>query len=189
MQLRPEAVGAARERGAQQLHCSGGLLGDDAVAEGGELSRSAESGRRGHPAVGQALHPLDELRPQPPGRVGGRWCGAGEGLPSGDGGAVRPPPPVRPSSFGVVSAHSGRTTADSGGRRPWSGRRPGVSVSLARSLGCSEAAAEGSVRSPLPCRWFGESLIPSDAFGVGSSHSTSSARFGPWPPLFLLAGC
>jgi hypothetical protein len=32
-------------------------------------------------------------------------------------------------------------------------------------------------------------LIPSDAFGVGSSHSTSSARFGPWPPLFLFAGC
>jgi hypothetical protein len=62
-------------------------------------------------------------------------------------------------------------------------------VSLARGLGCSEAAAEWSVRSPLPCSWFGEPLIPSDAFGVGSSHSTSSARFGPWPPLFLFAGC
>jgi hypothetical protein len=64
-----------------------------------------------------------------------------------------------------------------------------VPVSLALGVGCSEAAAEGRVRSPLPCLWFGEPLIPSDAFGVGSSHSTSSARLGPWPPLFLFAGC
>ncbi|WP_405589814.1 hypothetical protein [Streptomyces sp. NBC_01190] len=49
----------------------------------------------------------------------------------------------------------------------------------ADGLGSSEAAADGSVKSPLPCRWRGEPLIPSDAFGVGSSHSTSSARFGP----------
>ena len=54
----------------------------------------------------------------------------------------------------------------------------------------SDAAALGRVRSPLPCRWFGEPLIPSDAFGVGSSsHSTSSARFGPCPPLFRFDGC
>ncbi|MFF2819393.1 hypothetical protein ACFVT9_28210 [Kitasatospora cineracea] len=59
------------------------------------------------------------------------------------------------------------------------GRRPGVPVSEALGVGSSEAAAEGRVRSPLPCRWFGEPLIPSLAFGVGSSHSTSSARFGP----------
>ncbi len=52
-----------------------------------------------------------------------------------------------------------------------------------------DAAALGRVMSPLPCRWFGEPLIPSDAFGVGNSHSTSSARFGPCPPLFLFAGC
>ena len=62
-------------------------------------------------------------------------------------------------------------------------------VSLALGVGSSDAAALGSVISPLPCRWFGEPLIPSDAFGVGSSHSTSSARFGPWPPLFLFDGC
>lgn len=62
-------------------------------------------------------------------------------------------------------------------------------ASLARGVGSSEATAEGSVKSPLPCRWFGEPLIPSDTFGVGSSHSTSSASFGPWPPLFLFAGC
>ncbi|MFD7736225.1 hypothetical protein ACFV6F_38290 [Kitasatospora phosalacinea] len=49
----------------------------------------------------------------------------------------------------------------------------------ALGVGSSEAAAEGRVRSPLPCRWFGEPLTPSLAFGVGSSHSTSSARFGP----------
>jgi hypothetical protein len=56
-------------------------------------------------------------------------------------------------------------------------------------VGSSDAAALGRVMSPLPCRWLGEPLIPSDAFGVGSSHSTSSARFGPWPPLFLFSGC
>jgi hypothetical protein len=64
-----------------------------------------------------------------------------------------------------------------------------VPVSLALGVDSSEAAADGRVRSPLPCRWFGEPLIPSDAFGVGNSHSTSSARLGPWPPLFLFAGC
>ncbi|GAA2314823.1 hypothetical protein Scani_48590 [Streptomyces caniferus] len=62
-------------------------------------------------------------------------------------------------------------------------------VSLACGAGDSDAAALGRVMSPFPCRWLGDSLIPSDAFGVGRSHSTSSARFGPWPPLFLLAGC
>ncbi len=63
-------------------------------------------------------------------------------------------------------------------------------MSLALGVGSSDAAALGRVMSPLPCRWFGEPLIPSDAFGVGSrSHSISSARFGPWPPLFLFDGC
>ncbi|MFE3519623.1 tyrosine-type recombinase/integrase [Streptomyces sp. NPDC059166] len=63
-------------------------------------------------------------------------------------------------------------------------------VSLALGVGNNDAAALGRVMSPLPCRWFGEPLIPSDAFGVGSSsHSTSSARFGPWPPLFRFDGC
>jgi len=64
-------------------------------------------------------------------------------------------------------------------------RRGGVAVSLVRR----DAAALGRVKSPLPCRWLGEPLIPSDAFGVGRSHSTSSARFGPCPPLLRLAGC
>lgn len=68
-------------------------------------------------------------------------------------------------------------------------RRPGVPVSLTRGVGSSDAAALGRVMSPLPWRWLGEPLIPSDAFGVGRSHSTSSARFGPWPPLFRLEGC
>lgn len=62
-------------------------------------------------------------------------------------------------------------------------------VLLALLVGSRDAAALGRVMSPLPCRWFGEPLIPSDAFGVGRSHSTSSARFGPWPPLFLFEGC
>ncbi|MEV7121210.1 hypothetical protein [Kitasatospora griseola] len=52
-------------------------------------------------------------------------------------------------------------------------------VSLALGVGSSGAAADGKVMSPFPWRWFGEPLVPSLAFGVGSSHSTSSARFGP----------
>ncbi|ALO12624.1 hypothetical protein AQF52_7038 [Streptomyces venezuelae] len=58
-----------------------------------------------------------------------------------------------------------------------------------RRAGESEAAALGRVMSPFPRSWLGEALFPSDAFGVGRSHSTSSARFGPWPPLFLFDGC
>ena len=187
--LRRGAAGAAREGRCQQLHGSGGLLGDHAVAECGELSWSAESRSGGHPAGSQALHPLHEVGAQASGSVGGRRRGAGEVLPPGDGGGVRSPSPVGPSASGAASAHSGRTTADRGGRQPLPGRRPGVPVSLALGVGSSDAAALGSVMSPLPCRWFGEPLIPSDAFGVGSSHSTSSARFGPWPPLFLFDGC
>lgn len=160
----------------------------DAVAERGELRRPSEPRRRGDPAVVEALHPLDEVGAEPSGRVGGLGDGAGERLPSGDRGCVRPPSPVRSADSDGSSCQSGRTTADKGGRHPFPGRRPGVPVSLALGVGSSDAAL-GRVMSPLPCRWPGEPLIPSDAFGVGSSHSTSSARFGPWPPLFLFDGC
>lgn len=182
-------AGAAREWRCQQLHGAGGLLGDDAVAERGELGRPSEPLSGGDPARLESLHPLDEFRAQASARVGGRWCGAGERLPSGDGGTVRSPSPVRSSVAGLVSDHSGRTSADSRGRRLFPGLRRGVPVRSRRGAGSSEAAAEGSVMSPLPWRWFGEPLIPSEAFGVGSSHSTSSARFGPWPPLLRFAGC
>jgi hypothetical protein len=64
-----------------------------------------------------------------------------------------------------------------------------VSVSLALGVGSSEAASEGKVGSPLPCFCLGLPFVPSDAVGVGSSHSTSSARFGPCPPLRRLSGC
>jgi hypothetical protein len=57
------------------------------------------------------------------------------------------------------------------------------------SGGSRDAAIEGSVRSPLPCRCFGLPLAPSEASGVGSRCSTSSARFGPCPPLLRLSGC
>lgn len=184
------AARTARERRCQQLQSPSGLLGNDAVAERGELSRASESRSGGDPAGVEALHPLDEVGTEPTGRVGGRRRGAGECLPSGDGGCVRSPSRLDSSASRDGSAHSGRTTADRGGRHPLPGRRPGVPVSLALGVGNSDAAALGRVMSPLPCRWLGEPLIPSDAFGVGSrSHSTSSARFGPWPPLFLLAGC
>lgn len=180
------AARTARERWRQQLQGLGGLLGDDAVAERGELRRTPEPRDAGDPAGVEALHPLDEVGAQPTGRVRGRRRGTGEPLPSGDGGCVRSPPPFASPASGDDSAHSGRTIIGRGGRRslPERWRVPPV-----RRAGKSEAAALGRVMSPLPCRWLGEPLIPSDAFGVGRSHSTSSARFGPCPPLFLLAGC
>lgn len=187
--LRRRAARAAREGRVQQLQCSGGLLRNDAVAQCGELSRSSEPRGGGDPAGLQSLHPLHEVSAKASGRIGGWRRGAGERLPSGDGGCVGPPSLVGPAVAGAGSLQSGRTTADRGGRHPLPGRRPGVPVSLARGVGSSDAAALGRVRSPLPWRWLGEPLIPSDAFGVGRSHSTSSARFGPCPPLFLLAGC
>ncbi len=188
--LHGRAAGAAWERRRQQLQSPGGLLGDDAVAERGELCRASEPRGGGDPAGVETLHPLDEVGAEPAGRVGGVGCGAGEPLPSGDGGCVRSPSPVCPAAPGGDSVQSGRAVADKGGRHPLPGRRPGVPVSPALVVGSSDAAALGRVMSPLPCRWLGEPLLPSDAFGVGNrSHSTSSARFGPWPPLFLLAGC
>lgn len=184
------AAGAAMEGWLQQLQGPSGLLGDDTVSERGELGRPPEPGSAGDPAGVEALHPLHEVRAQPTGRVGGSWSRTGEPLPSGDGGSVRCPSPVRSWSSGDSSPQRGRTAADKGGRHFAPGRRPGVPVSPALGVGSSEAAALARVMSPLPCRWFGEPLVPSDAFGVGSrSHSTSSARFGPCPPLFLLAGC
>ena len=184
------AAGTAGEGWCQQLQGVRSLLWDDAVAERGELRWTAEPRSRGDPAGVEALHPLHEVRAEPTGAVRGGRGRAGEALPSGDGGSVRSPSPVRAPASGVSSAQRGRTTADRGGRHPFPGRRPGVPVSLALGVGNRDAAALGRVMSPLPCRWFGEPLIPSDAFGVGSSsHSTSSARFGPCPPLFLFDGC
>ncbi len=173
------SVGAAvtaRKGRCQQLQGTRCLLRDDAVAERGELRGTAEPRSRGDPAGVEALHPLHEVRAQPTGRVRGSWGRTGEPLPSGDGGSVRSPSPVRVPASGVSSAQRGRTTADQGSRYPFLGRRPGEPVSLALGEGSRDAAALGRVMSPLPCRWFGEPLIPSDAFGVGSSsHSTSSA--------------
>ncbi|MDH6709154.1 integrase [Kitasatospora sp. MAA19] len=68
----------------------------------------------------------------------------------------------------MASAHRGSAAASDTG---------GVGRLREREAGCrgeegrSEAAAEGRVRSPPPCRWFGEPLIPSDAFGVGRSRA------------------
>lgn len=184
------AARAAREGGFQQLQRASGLLGDDPVAERGELSWPPESRGGGDPSGVEALHPLHEVRAEPTGRI--RWGRGrtGEPLPSGDGGSVRPPSPVCSSASEDSSAQSGRITADRGGRHPLWGRRAGVPVLPALRVGSRDAAALGKVMSPLPCRWFGEPLTPSDAFGVGSrSHSTSSARFGLCPPLFLFVGC
>lgn len=187
--VRPEKLGSgalpacaqwtARKGWCQQLQCPRRLLWDDAIAECGELGRPPEPRCGGDPADVEALHPLHEVRAEPTGRVGGGWSRTGEPLPSGDGGSVRSPSPVRSSTSGDSFAQSGRTTSAKGGHLSFAGRWPGVPVSPALGVG-SDAAALGRVMPPLPCRWFGEPLVPSDAFGVGSSsHSTSSARFGP----------
>lgn len=98
------------------------------------------------------------------------------------GGSVRSPSPVRTPAFQRLLRPEGQDHRRQGGRHPFPGRRSGVPVSVALGVGNRDAAALGRVMSPLPCRWFGEPLVPSDAFGVGSSsHSTSSARFGPCP--------
>lgn len=174
------AAGATREGLCQQLHSPSSLLGDNAVAERGELRRPSEPRGGGDPAGIEALHPLHEVGAEPTARVRGGRGRTGEPLPSGDGGSVRPPQLVRSPASGDSSAQSGRTTADKGGRHLFLGCRPGVPKSLVLGVGSSDAVALGRVISPLPCRWFGEPLTPSDAFGVGSrSHSTSSARFGP----------
>lgn len=175
------AVAADEDGWRQDLQCSGGLLRHNSVAQSGELGRAAQFRGVGHPARGEALHPLDEPGAQAARVIGRLWRGTGDRLPSGDGGGVRSP--------GPGSANSGSSTSCGGGRKPVPGRRPGAPVSRARGVRRGRAAAEGKVKSPLPWRWFGEPLVPSDAFGVGRSHSTSSARFGPWPPCLRLAGC
>lgn len=188
--LPARAARAAREGRRQQLQSPRRLLRDDTVAERGQLRRTPQPRGGGDPPWGEALHPLHELSTEPTGLIGGLGRGTGQPLPSGDGGRIRAPPPDCSVAPEPGSVQSGRTTADEGGRHLFPGRQPGVSVPLALGVVSSDAAALGRVKSPLPCRWFGEPLIPSDAFGVGSSsHSTSSARFGPCPPLRLLSGC
>lgn len=187
--LPARATRAAWEGWCQQLQCPRRLLGDHAVAERGELRRTPETWGRGDPAGIKALHPLHEVGTEPTGLVRGGRGRTGEPLPSGDGGCVRAPSPLFSSASGDGSVQSGRTTVGKGGHLLL-GRRPGGPVSPARGVGSSDAAALGRVKSPLPCRWLGEPLTPSDAFGVGSSsHSTSSARFGPCPPDSLFEGC
>lgn len=160
--------------GGEEPHRLGRLLRYDAVAQRRELGGAPQSGSGGHPAVLKALHPFHEPWREAPRVVGRRRCRTGEALPPGDGVAV---PPPSPGAFFESAEVSKRVRGGSAVRR----------AAVARPLSC--AAAEGSVRSPLPWRWRGEPLMPSDAFGVGSSHSTSSARFGPCPPSFRCEGC
>ncbi len=176
--LRRRAVEAAREGRRRQLHCSAGLLRHETVAQCGELGWSSEPGGCGDPAGLQALHLLHEVGTKPSGRIGGRRRGAGERLPPGDGSCVRPPSLVGSPVPGADSVQSGNAAAVRGGRRPVPVRLPEVRVSRARGVGNSDAAALGRVMSRLPCRWLGEPLVPPDAFGVGRSCITSSARFG-----------
>ena len=179
------ADGAGRR---QDLQRAGRLLGYNSIAQSGQLGRSAQPRCVGHPARREALHPLHERRAQAAGVIGRPWCGTGERLPSSDGGGVRSPG-SGPLFVGIDSVNNGSATAEKGGRKPAPGRRLRALISLTWGAGSSRAAAEGRVKSPLPWRWFGEPLVPSDAFGVGRSHSTSSARFGPWPPRLRLSGC
>lgn len=164
----------------------------------------------------EAHHPLDERGGQPA-RAGRRGPGRGvlgHVLPSADGGQVGAPPVGRrvtavlrfmpPLRFGVVPAPpfpsedvgvGRRYSTPSAGAEPWSGVFrtaecfPSAAVAGGVVCAASTAAVEARVRLPSPCRWFGEPLAPSLAFGVGSRCSISSASVGPWPPAFRLAGC
>jgi len=148
--LHGRAARAPREGRCQQLQRPCGLLGDNTVAERGELSRSSEPRGGGDPAFVEALQPLDEVGTEPAARVGGHGRGTGEHLPPGDGCRVGPPSLVCVPACGAESVQSGRTTADRGGRQRLPGLRPGVPVSLALGVGSSDAAALGRVMSPLP---------------------------------------
>lgn len=53
-------MAASDRRGDEELHCLGGLLRYDTVAQGCQLSRAAETAGGGHPAVVEALHPFHE---------------------------------------------------------------------------------------------------------------------------------
>ena len=70
----------------------GGLLADDAVAEGAEHGGAGEAGGVGDPAVGEAHEPFGEDGAQSSQKVG--WPGGGsseDGFPAPDGGFVIAP--------------------------------------------------------------------------------------------------
>ncbi len=133
------------------------------------------------------MHPLHEPRTEAAGVVGRPGRGTGGAFPAGDRGGVRPPD-LGPSSVADGSPNSGSDRV-CGVLLVEPFRRLAARVVAASRVGRRRAAADGRVKSPLPCRWLGEPLVPSEAFGVGRSHSTSSARFGPWPPCLRFAGC
>ncbi|SEK43029.1 hypothetical protein SAMN05414137_1021 [Streptacidiphilus jiangxiensis] len=144
----------AGQRRAQQAKRVGGLLGDDAVAQRGQLGGPGQARGGGNPARGQAHDPLDELRGEAPAIIGRRRSGPSGSLPAGDGFGVRSPPAL--AADGVPGGgsspwgfHSGSTTCDNGGRKPSPARRPGVPLSLALGVGSSWAVADARVRSPL----------------------------------------
>lgn len=171
----------------QDLQGTGGLLGHNSVAQHGQLGGASQPRGAGHPAGRKALHPLHEPRAEAAGVVGRPRCGTGGPLPAGDRGGVRTPD-LGPSPGADGSPNSGSDCV-SGVLPIELFRCPAVRVGVASGVGRRRAAAEGRVKSPLPWRWLGEPLVPSEAFGVGRSHSTSSARFGPWPPCLRFAGC
>lgn len=181
------AMAASGPGWGQDLQGAGGLLGYDSVAQSGQLCGAPQSGCAGHPAGREALHPLHEPRTEAAGAVGWPRCGTGGVFPAGDRGGVRPPD-LGPSCWCTGSPNSG-VACVRGVLLPAPFRCPVVRVGVASGVGRRPAAAEGRVKSPLPWRWLGEPLVPSEAFGVGRSHSISSARFGPWPPCLRFAGC
>ncbi len=166
---------------------AGGLLGNNSVAQSGQLGGAPQPRCAGHPAGRKALHPLHEPRTQVARSVGRPRCGTGGTFPAGDRVGVRPPD-LGPSCTADGSPNSGSDCAR-GVLLVAPFRCPVVRVGVASGVGRRRAAAEGRVKSPLPWRWLGESLVRSEAFGVGRSHSISSARFGPWPPCLRFAGC
>lgn len=115
---------------------------------------------------GSSLHPLHGLRAKPVARVRG-WRGPGEHLSAGEGGAFW----HHPGASG--GDQSGSTTADSGGRQPLPGHRPGVPASLAlgAAVGTPPRTAGPGRRSRAAC-----SATPSFRRSPSASAAASPPR-------------
>lgn len=110
------AVGCGRGKDPQGVR---GLLGDNSVAQSGELSRSAEARCCRHPAGRQPLHPLHEARAQATRVVRGRWCRAGCPRPARDRRGVTAP---RRRRLGSSSGNIGNVSPDGAFRLGLRGR-------------------------------------------------------------------
>ena len=165
VQRRPAVPPAARpgwrRHSISSRRASGGLLGDDAVADDLQLAGAGDAGHLGHESRGQAHHPLGERgrQPGPAGRprLGGRRRGVPEDvLPAADRRLVLSP--------------RDRALA---GSRPARGQGRGRDVQVRGRSGARCRA--GLPRRPWP---FGEQPVS----GVGSSRPSPGSAAPAWQP-------